>query len=75
MAADGANAFRGALGRIGWSVPAANAFTNEGFDPFTSVSQAISIVSPTPLPLSEHDIFSHVLSNTRYIIVSGDFMQ
>ncbi|EEC42679.1 predicted protein [Phaeodactylum tricornutum CCAP 1055/1] len=37
MAADGANAFRGALGRIGWSVPAANAFTNEGFDAMDSL--------------------------------------
>jgi hypothetical protein len=38
MAADGANAFRGALGRIGWSVPAANAFTNKGFDAMNSLS-------------------------------------
>ncbi|ACI65726.1 predicted protein, partial [Phaeodactylum tricornutum CCAP 1055/1] len=37
MAADGAIAFRGALGRIGWSVPAANAFTNEGFDAMDSL--------------------------------------
>ncbi|EEC44922.1 predicted protein [Phaeodactylum tricornutum CCAP 1055/1] len=37
MAADGANAFRGALGRIGWSVAAANAFTNEGFDAMDSL--------------------------------------
>ncbi|EEC45037.1 predicted protein [Phaeodactylum tricornutum CCAP 1055/1] len=37
MAADGASAFRGALGRIGWSVPAANAFTNEGFDAMDSL--------------------------------------
>jgi hypothetical protein len=37
MAADGANAFRGALGRIGWSVPAANVFTNKGFDAMDSL--------------------------------------
>jgi hypothetical protein len=46
-----------------------------GAHPFTSVSQAISIVSPTPLPPSEHNMFSRILSNAQYIIVSRDSMQ